>query len=116
MMSFGKVAIGTVGKSTYHLRCGVCHQYSDHFKYSERKSAITTRNGILKSTDQENLLALRKHNTESKQHAFIMGKLRKRTLEELEHDNYQAEVGKYHSGRFEATINMIRLVYTGKSF
>ena len=72
-------------------------------------------NGILLGTEQENLKALREHNSNSKQHAFILGKLRERTLEELYNDDYQTEVGHYHSNRFEATMNVIRLVYTGNT-
>ena len=43
-----------------------------------------------------------------------MGKLRERTLEQLQADDFQSEVGHYHSNRFTATMNVIRTVYTGK--
>ena len=94
-------------------RCGLCHEFTSHFKYSEKKTGISHFNGILKGSEQENLNLLQHHGSHSKQHTFVMGKLRERTLEELESDNYQAEVGHYHSDRFLATMNVIRIVYTG---
>ena len=93
------------------IRCGVCHKWSRYFNVNKRfETNISKKEGIFKQSRPEYLNALLVH-SKSPQHESVMNKLEDRTLEDIEHDDYQFSLGEnFDDGSLLITTRMIRTV------